>query len=299
MKRLIVPLLFSCLLASRAEARFEDVSAVARSQAVGGAFVSLADDASALFVNPAGIVLAGPFAGYFDYDEPAGASAAGTWESRLAACMAAGRTSFGLGWYSLERGGGGEDLLLAGAAYRLLEGTEGSLISFGANAAVGHYSSSDGIVCLTGPGLCLRGKPSRTQLTGDVGVMVRPLPVVSFAYSAQNVFGVDAGGGGAQTPWRRLQQWGVSYFWQERVVLSFAQQHADGASTLHYGISVKTAVPIELMAGFSNARVNGGVRWVGARYGAVIAFSSDEAQRVTWTAGLEIRIRRGEKEGAP
>ena len=294
-RRLIVPFLFSCLLASRAEARFEGAPAVSRSQATGGAFVSLADDASALFVNPAGIVLAGPFAGYFDYDEPAGA--AGTWESRLAACMSAGRTSFGLGWYSLGREGGEDDLFLAGAAYRLLEGTQGSLISFGANAAVGR-SSREGTACPAGYAPC-RSQASPARLAGDVGVIVRPLPVISLAYSAENVFAADGSGGGGQAPWPRLQQWGVSYFWQERVVLSFAGQHANGKSTYHYGISVKTAVPIELMAGFSDARATGGVRWTGSRFGAVIAFSADEAQRVTWTAGFEMRIRRGTGVGTP
>ena len=276
MKRLILPLLFSCLLASRAQARFENASAVARSQAGGGAFVSLADDASALFVNPAGIGLAGPFAGYVDYAEPAGS--AGARESRLAACMTAGKTSFGLGWYRQGRAAGSDNLFLAGAAYRLLEGTQGSLISLGANAAVGR-ASGQWTAC-------------------DVGVIVRPLPVISLAYAAGNVFGVDAGGGRAETPWRRVQRWGASYFWEDRVVLSFTEEHSAGRTIPHYGINVKTAVPVELMAGFSDGGASGGVRWTGARCGAVIAFSADEGRRVTWTGGFEMRIRRGTGEGA-
>jgi hypothetical protein len=295
MKRLIFPLLFSCLLASRAEARFENVSAVARSQAVGGAFVSLADDASALFANPAGIVLAGPLAGYVDYDEPAGA--AGARESRLAACMAAGKTSFGLGWYRQGRAGGSDNLFLAGAAYRLLEGTQGSLISLGANAAVGR-ASGEWTACPAGGTPCPRGS-SGAQLTGDVGVIVRPLPVISLAYSAANVFGVPASGGTEETSWRRVQRWGASYFWEDRVVLSFAEEHSAGRTIPRYGISVKTAHPIELMAGFSDGGASGGIRWTGARCGAVIAFSADEVRRVTWTAGFEMRIRRGTGGGTP
>lgn len=295
MKPLILPLLLSCLIASRVEARFEGVSGVARSQAAGGAFVSLADDASALFVNPAGIVLAGPLACYVDYAEPSGA--VGARESRLVACMAAGRSSFGLGWYRLGRAGGSDNLILAGGAYRLIEGTQGSLISVGASAAVGR-ASRGGTACSAEGGSCRSGS-SGARVTADAGFIVRPLPVIAVAYSASNVFGVDASGGGGGSPWRRLQQWGVSYFWQERFVLSFAEEHADGVWTLHYGINVKTAVPIELMAGFSDERASGGIRWTGERCGAVIAFSEDGAGGITWTGGFEMKIRRGGSEGAP
>jgi hypothetical protein len=72
MKRRLFVLLALCLSGARAEAHLNESSAVARSQAMGGALVSLADGPAALFVNPAGIVASANPALYLDYAEPSG-----------------------------------------------------------------------------------------------------------------------------------------------------------------------------------------------------------------------------------
>jgi hypothetical protein len=290
-RRLIIPLLFVCLSASRAEARFEHSAAVARSRASGGALVSLVDNASAVFVNPAGLVLAGRLAAYADYDEPP--LAGGARESRLAGAARISRIYAGLGWYRFAGAGETDDLFLAGVACRLLEESQGSLVSVGANASLGRVSHEDGMACPAALGVGCPSARSSAGITGDLGVLVRPLPVISFAYSVGNVFGADLDRLAGQTPWSRMQRWGVSYFWEDRFSFSFAQEMGSGRSTLHYGLIVKTAVPVEILMGFSDGHPTGGVRWRGPRFSAVVGFSADDGGRVIWTAGCEMRTRRG------
>jgi hypothetical protein len=55
-------------------------------------------------------------------------------------------------------------------------------------------------------------------------------------------------------------------------------------------MAVKTAVPIELLAGFSDGRVTGGARWVGSWLGGTIAFAAGGDGDVTWTLACEARL---------
>jgi hypothetical protein len=127
--------------------------------------------------------------------------------------------------------------------------------------------------------------------SGDAGIILKPLPVVALAYSAGNIRDAHSDQTRGEVAWRRVQRWGASYFWEDRVVLSFATMRRAGRTTLHYGIGVKTAVPIELLAGFSEGRVTGGVRWTGTRFGSSIAFAADENEGVTWTLACEAYLR--------
>ena len=62
--------------------RFDGTISSTRSLAFGGAFSPIADDITALFVNPAGLVNTGGVALYADYMETGGGS--GPWEGKLA-----------------------------------------------------------------------------------------------------------------------------------------------------------------------------------------------------------------------
>jgi hypothetical protein len=276
MKRRLLVLLVVCLLGARAEAHPAESSAVARSQAMGGALVSLADGPAALFLNPAGIVVPAKPALYLDYAEPAGVP--GGRESRAAFAAGKGNTRGALGWYRFDSESESDNLFAASAAHRLIEGTQGSFLALGASATVEGFSRKG-----ADPG----ERDSRWMASGDAGIILKPLPVVAFAYSAGNIRDehCDQTGGGETR--RRVQRWGASYFWDDRIVLSFATVRRAGRTTLHYGMAVKTAVPIELLAGFSDGRVTGGARWTGARLGGLIAFAADEDEGVTWTLACE------------
>jgi hypothetical protein len=288
MKRRLLVLLVSCMFGPSAEAHLDESAAVARSQAMGGALVSLADGPSALFVNPAGIAVSPRYAIYGDYAEPA--EARGARESRAAFAAGRGNTRGGIGWYRSGTGGGTDNLLAVGVAHRLIEGTQGSFLSIGASATIGSVSrdmtdSDEG--------------GSSWKASGDAGVILKPLPVVAFAYSVANVTDAHPGSGRDAESWHRAQRYGASYFWEDRIVLSCAAERLAGRTTYHYGIGMKTAVPLELLAGFSDGNVTGGARWTGKRIGAVVAFAAAANDAVTWTVACEARLGSASDGEAP
>ncbi len=288
MKRRLFVLLVSCTFGASAEAHLDQSSTVARSEAMGGVLVSLADGPSALFVNPAGIVVSPRYAIYGDYAEPAETGGA----RRSRACFAAGRgnTRAGIGWYRSGAGDGTDDLVAVGVAHRLIEGAQGSFLSIGANATIGGVSRD---LPDTGE------RDSSWKASGDAGVILKPLPVLAFAYSVANIADAHPGSGPDGESWRRAQRYGASYFWEDRIVLSCAAERLAGRTTLHYGMGVKTAVPLELLAGFSDGNVTGGARWTGKRVGAVVAFAAAGDDGVTWTVACEARLGSAPDGEAP
>ena len=246
----------------------------ARAQAMGGAFAAVADDGSAILINPAGIVSTRWTNGYFEYGGKTSEVASQRWAAALRA-PAAGM-SFGLGYFGWNdlAGSTGDRFLLA-AARTLVEGTPGSYLAVG--AALG--------------GMFLVNGAHSPFVTGDVGVILKPLPVISFGYSARNVTG--GGIGDIERAYPRLQRWGIAYFWENAVTLSFEARHSGQETDLHYGLSVKTALPLELMAGFSDGSASGGLRWAGSRIKAIVSFAADGKGAVTGTAACEIALYRG------
>ncbi len=285
MKRsLIVPALIVSLLAGgRAEAALDRFAAGARAQAMGGAFVAVADDGSAVFINSAGMVSTRLADAYLEYGEPTGNSGLRGWGASLGA-PAAG-TSFGLGWYRSDaREAFTDDRFFLAAARMIAEGTPGSFLSIGAGLGVARVSFDEP---LRGAG----GNSSTSVVTGDVGLILKPLPIISFGYSMRNVRGVDLDAARG-APFGREQRWGVAYYWENTVIMSFEGQRAGQTTELHYGLSVKTALPLELMAGFSAGSASGGVRWAGSRIRAIVSFAADGAGAVTASAACEISLYR-------
>ncbi len=280
---IVLVVLPACLWAS-----FEESNHGARSRAMGRAFVSLGDDASALFINAAGLVTVETAALYGDYAESPSDGIATT--AKGCAVIPVWGIVTGAGWYRLGRTDGNtENLFTAGVARTLLRGTQGSFLSVSASLSVGRILSDP--VC----SLC-SGRLSESAVSGDVGVMLRPLPILSLGYAVTNVRG--AGFDRDESDWPRVHRWGVSYFWRQRVVISFGQEHAGGDVERQYGFSVRTALPVELMGGFSGGGASGGIRVLIDRFRATAAFSSSERYGSEYWVSLEILIGRtiGENE---
>lgn len=279
---LLVFLLFDLLIPTSISAQFERSASGARSQAMGGAFVSLGDDASALFINNSGLVTISSSVLYGDFTERVDPGE--EHESKVGFVFPALDMVFGAGWY---RGGlkdaRDEHLFVAGIARKLLEGTQGSFLSVGAGIRLGYVSNDSSCPCAS-------NESSTTDVSGDLGIMLRPLPVLSFGYSIENVRKVDfngSNGGGVQTV-----RWGLSYFWEEKVIVSYEQEHLHDRTIRHYGFSIRTGVPLELMAGFTEENVTGGARWVSDRVRATVSFRSYGSAGVSTSASLEFSIGR-------
>ncbi len=240
---------------------------------MGGALVPFAEGPASVFVNPAGMAVITGLGAYADYAEPR--RRAGAREMRFAAAGDAGPACVGLGWYRLAGGELDEDVVMAGAARTIVEGTPGSYIAVGASAVFGRASAGS-------------GRPDgRTDsgMSADLGVIVRPLPVLSFAYAAGNVFRADIGAGGRSGS--GSSRWGIAYFWENIFILSFARGTVDGETKQHFGVSARTAVPVELMFGLSGGEAGGGVRWNGKRFRAGVSFASHREGGATWMISCE------------
>ncbi|RJR26158.1 MAG: hypothetical protein C4574_07730 [Candidatus Latescibacterota bacterium] len=261
--------------AAPAHGRFDRTALAARGAAAGGATVSCANGIDAIFVNPAGLASVGGLEAYADYAEP-GLPAVSR-ETRLALGGGAGFASFGVGWYRLAGDAAGEDFIAAGAARTVVSGTQGSYIAIGASAVAGRAAAS-----APNPS----SESEWTPVGADIGVIVRPLPVVSFGYAAGNLFDRDADDGGSGG-WGRTVRWGFSYYWENAVTLSFARSASGGETAQHFGIAARAAVPVELIFGLSSGKASGGVRWTGRRLRACVAFVPGEPSGATWMISCE------------
>ena len=290
MKRILLlqALLAAILIPSALYAHFERATLGTRSIALGGMFIALGDDPSTLFSNPGGLVTIGSPTLYGDFAEASG-SRYGE-ESRIAAIYPFKRFALGAGWY--RRGievGGAEDLMIAGVAATLLTNTQGSFLSMGAAVKAGRLSYESSCDCAGGGN-------SQTETAFDLGIMFRPLPVISIAYALSNTGDIDIGPPGEEEPWERSQRWGIAYFWEERVTLGYEQERMGGRTLHHYGFSVRTSTPIELLAGFSEEQVYGGIRWVGERLRLGASFGPDDDGGIYAAASAEIGIGFGDED---
>ena len=188
MKKLHYLILAACMVIPQTlHAQFEEVSTSTRSTALGGMFTHVADDASALFINSAGLVNSASPVLYGDFSE---SSAAGYGsETMIAAIYPAPWITVGAGWFRRGLSGGDiddENVFIAGIAKKLLTNTGGSYLSVGAAMKAGRlaYGSSCD---------CPAGGSSESDVTGDLGLILRPLPVISIGYSLITLKEVDFG----------------------------------------------------------------------------------------------------------
>ena len=102
-----------------ARAAIDESAHGARSRAMGGTFVSLGDDASTLFINAAGLVIAEEISLYGDNAEPCEAEISSTVKGCVV--VPAWGVAAGMGWYRLGRTDGTtENLFVAGVARTIL-----------------------------------------------------------------------------------------------------------------------------------------------------------------------------------
>ena len=283
MKRLaLLWILFLIFLNGQAQSLSFDSKNSTSSVSISCAYVALADDASAVFINPAGLVQINGYAMYVDLND--GVYSGIERSTRVAGALNLRRFVLSGGfYYGTDRLYNQTRTSLA-LAYTFLEGTVGSFLSGGLSidyitesekglSIVGNSESSDGI------------------LTFSVGTMLRPMPVVSLAVSILNFPDVSSEGN-EMNSWRRCYLWGASYFWREKLSILYEQEIVDKEVIHHYGFILKTSSPIELMSGFSNGRVAGGLRWRGSFFNVAFAFISNKNSQVTYSMSVEI-MRKG------
>jgi hypothetical protein len=269
-------------------AYFERAALGTRPASMGGMFTPLGDDASTLFMNVAGLVTIETTTLYGEFAEEFDTLYGG--ESRAGIVYTAPWFSAGVGWYGRGfAGGGDENVLVAGIARNVITNMQGSFLSVGLAAKVGRISY--GTSCA-----CSEGGASQTEMTVDLGIMLRPLPVISIGYAVLNARKVDFALSGTYGSWEPVHRWGICYFWGERVVFGYEQEHVDGRTVNHYGFAVRTSTPIELLAGFAEEKVYGGIRWAGETVRVSVAFEPNDGNAVHARASVELALRFGDRD---
>ena len=280
-------LLLTAVTRPLAAGSFVVTSASARSQGMGDAFVSLADDAGAVFSNPAGLVLTASHCLWADYAEPAGTSSLG--EGRLGGVLSTGNTAFAATGYRHALRDRTRNVLLFAVARNLVEGTEGSFLSVGVAFKAGRLLADR--ACLVCP-----GRDADTQVSGDAGFIIRPLPFVSIGYAVQTLVERTFAAGAAGESWERTHRLGAAWLWEEKVTIAVEREKRAGESVLRYGVAVRASWGIELTGGIVDMeRVAGGIRWSSSRLRLAASFVQAE-DGVTGRVGVEF-FPNGRKEG--
>lgn len=245
-------------VARDAQAHFERVVLSARSASLGGAFVAVADDPSAVVDNAAGI--AGITAPSFlaTYHRPYGVD--GLDEGCLSAVVPVSGVTLGASWF--HRGvhdALSEDLVSLALARDLKRTSEDASLSVGATVDLARVSAE------------LDGATARTAITFGAAVLLRPFAFIGLGYSVRNLnepsFDLIAGGG--DTRLRRAQAFGVSYYWEQRLLATAEwRQDAEGDWRARGGLELRVENHVLLRGGLDGGRASTGV---GIRAGGVTA----------------------------
>ena len=269
--------------------RFDGTISSTRSMALGGAFSALADDITALTVNPAGLINTGGAALYADYMERGGES--GPWEGKLFGGFERWGIIFAAaGSNRSYEDGIAEGQLSAGFAINVMSGSVGSFISIGGALRAGRVAFDLEEGCI--PCGVEAGRYSYNALTGDLGLMIRPLPFISFSISTENISETGFGSGDYYIPWERTVRYGAAWLHEDRFTVSWESRHTGELVTNHFGFGLRTALPLEIMAGISDERIYGGTRWDGNRWRASVVFGQEAENAIITGASIEIFFNR-------
>jgi len=229
-------------------AYFESVVLSARNTALGGAFVSIADDPTAVVVNPAGLTLMSLAGGLATYNQPFNVTGLdGGFAAAAIPLKKAG--VLGASWHHLGlQGAVAENLITVAFARNLVATSQDASLSIGLSvdymrASADRLGSSDDL------------------LTGGFGVLLRPFPSIGLAYAMRNVRRGDIHllEGGPGTDVKRQQAWGLAVKWHNRVAVNVERsQAATGEWRNHAGVEVIAHPNLHVRGGMDGRFVTGG-----------------------------------------
>ena len=249
--RVVSFVLVACILVARAQtahAYFERVVLSARSASMGGAFVAVADDPSAVRDNAAGITGIPALSFLATYNQPYGVSEIN--EGYLAAVMPVSGLSAGFSWF--HRGvedALSEDLLTLAVARDLKRTSEDASLSIGATLDLARVSTE------------AEASEARTGVTFGASVLLRPFSFIGLGYSIKNVIepSFDLIEGGGDTVLGRAQAFGLSYYWQDRLLATLeTRQDAEGGWNGRGGLEVRIENHVFLRGGLDQSHLSAG-----------------------------------------
>jgi len=263
---------FLCVAATTSHAFFERIVASSRSEALGGSFVAVADDATATWFNAAGLTSLSHYQLMATYVRPYAVGDVG--QGYTVAAVPTSIGVFGASWfYRGLRDVMSENLLSVSYARDLLRTAEDASLSVGATLDYARVSVTD------------RFNASDDAFTVGLSAHMRPFPMIGVGYAVRNLNESDLHlvDGGLGTTLKRQQSWGLSYFWAQRLILSYERrQDTRGVWRNHGGIELKLGGHVELRSGLDGryATMGMGVNWSGIMFD--VGLSSHESLGATY-----------------
>lgn len=241
------------LLAAPVRAHFEGMLLSARTASLGGAFVAIADDPSAVGDNAAGLTNIPTASFLFAYQKPYGID--GLDEGFVAAALPAGPVALGAAWYHRGLDGAiSEDMFTLSVARDLKRTAEDASLSVGVSLDVARVSAQGSI------------DGSATAAAIGASVLLRPFAFIGMGYAVRslNQPELDLVAGGAATPLRRAQALGLSYYWDQRLTVTVeSREGPDGVWRGRGGAELAVSRYLALRGGVEDGRAAAGfgVTW--------------------------------------
>lgn len=244
----------------------------ARSASMGGAFVALADDPSAVIDNAAGISGIQSSSFLATYHRPYGVD--GIDDGYLSAVFPLRGVTLGVSWF--HRGVSGalaEDLVTLALARDLKRTSEDASLSIGATVDLARVSVE------------AEDATDETAVTFGASVLMRPFAFIGLGYSIRNVTepAFDLIEGGGDTVLARAQAFGLSYYWENRLLATAeTRQDAAGDWKARGGLELRIERHVLLRGGLEGDHASAGVGIHTHGFTADIAMASHDVLGATY-----------------
>lgn len=281
-----------------ARAYFEDSEVGTRALGFSRAFTALADDPSAIYWNPAGIV--GQVGPKFSvaYSKPY--SVSGLSSDYLAGEFSVGPRCFGASLYHESvSGASGEDIFTLATGGQVLRYRDVT-VDVGVAAKLARVSLSpytlEGASAETGGG-------SASGFAADVGVLVRMPSGWSAGWVVRNIgsptFDI-LGEPGPKSELPTLSQIGVAYRWNpESTVAVDLQKVTPTQTAINIGAEIWFYKSFAIRAGFSNENAQAGFTIHTMKFDLETAVLTSELLGASYRVGLQIPLAGRPVEGTP
>jgi hypothetical protein len=233
---------------------------------MGGAFVAIADDASATVTNPAGLAQIQRLNVLSTIVHPYNLS--DVEELFLSGGFTTRYGSFGLSWPRIAlEDVTSEELFTLAYSHDLIRTSQDASLSIGGSLDILRVSYD-------------HTYEAKTALTGSFGILLRPFPIIGLGYAIRNLgqpsFDWIAGDGATNV--RTTQAFGLAYYYQRRLVFQFERELGqDREWRDRAGIEVYARRELRFRAGLNQGDVTGGIGVYVSGVGIDVGVSSHSA----------------------
>ena len=269
-----------------AVAWFERAEVGARALALGNNFVSIADDATAVYWNPAGLSRLQRHQIYLGSEYSADIE--GVQRGFVSATLQSRMVSVGVGWSrtSLEDAMN-EDFVYVSASRTLVQRSLGAFISLGATMKIAHIG-------LQTAGFQVQGlRDSDTNLTADLGLLAAPIPNVRLGVIVRNIGRpqFDLIAGGQRTSLENETEWGMTFLWRPDAQLNFSRvRHPGRDPETRLGVELGLVQDVTLQMGVMRNQITGGIGAAWSRWRLQVGVSAHRELGLTTRMGLHLDV---------